>query len=192
MTTTLITGETWGEERDTVRAYFLEQSDRPMAELRPRLEAARRDFDAAIENVSDAQAAFAPGTGEGEDAWGIVEVLRHIGRIEPTMAERIRLLAAGQSAVGIVRAEPSYLADVARVADLRRVLDQSYATLQSALATLDGTENVDTMDTHRQFGDLNCRGWVALHAAHLADHARQIQRIRALPGFPKAQTSSRT
>src|SRR5829696_561098 len=99
--TTPITGETWGENAERVRAYFLEQSERPMPELRPQLEAVREEFNAALDNVSDAQAAFAPSTGEGEEAWGIAEVLRHIGRVEPTMAERIRRLAGGQSAAGL-------------------------------------------------------------------------------------------
>jgi hypothetical protein len=184
--TTLITGETWGDNVEGARGYLLEQSEQPLGTLKGGLEAAREDLRAALEGVTEAQAQFTPPAGEGEDAWGIAEVLRHIASIEPIMAERVRLLGSGQSADGITRTHPGYLEAVEsrRLADLKPALDRSYADLLAAIQSIDGHERLDTLAAHRRFGELNCRGWVALHTLHLQDHARQIERLKHQPGYP--------
>jgi hypothetical protein len=111
-------------------------------------------------------------------------VLRHIASIEPIMAERVRLLGSGQSADGITRTHSGYLAAVEtrRLGDLQHQLDRSYAGLLAAIEAIDGRERLDTMAAHRRFGELNCRGWVALHTLHLQDHARQIERLKQQSG----------
>jgi hypothetical protein len=186
--TTLITGETWGENIEAVRAYLLSEAGQPFAELRPKLDAARSELSASLDSVSDAQAQFTPGTGEGEDAWGIAEVLRHIGTIEPTMARRVRLLGSGESTEELPRGQPGYMADVdsRQISELRPMLARSYAELLGAITLIEGHERLDTLAAHRRFGELNCRGWVALHTLHLRDHARQIGSIKHLPGYPAA------
>lgn len=186
--TTPITGETWGEDVETVRAYLLREAEQPLGVLRLKLDAAREELRAALEGVSEVQAQFTPASGEGEDAWGIAEVLRHIASIEPIMAQRVRLLGNGQSADGISRTHPGYLTDVdtRRRADLVPMLKQSYAALLGAIAEIDGREHLETVAAHRRFGELSCRGWVALHTLHLQDHARQIAKIKALAGYPLA------
>ena len=45
-------------------------------------------------------------------------------------------------------------------------------------------------DPHRRFGDLNCRGWVALQTIHLQDHARQIANIKAMAGYPLTRSEA--
>jgi hypothetical protein len=179
--TTLITGETWGDNVDGARSYLLEQSEQPLGALRERLEAARQEFRSALSGVSETQAQYTPpaGEGEGEEAWGIAEVLRHIASIEPIMAQRVRLLGTGQSADNITRTHSGYLSAVESrsLADLRPLLERSYADLLGAIDAIDGHERLDTLAAHRRFGELNCRGWVALHTLHLQDHARQIERL---------------
>ncbi len=183
---TLITGQTWGDNVDSVRAYLLREAEQPFGVLRPKLGATWREFGASLERVSDAQAQFIPASGEGEDAWGIAEVLRHVASIQPIMEQRVRLLGTGQSADGIARTHSGYLAhvDTRRITDLLAALDQSYADLVDAIATIDGRERLDTLAAHRRFGELNCRGWIAMHTLHLQDHARQIGRIKRMNGYP--------
>jgi DinB family protein len=185
---TLITGETWGDNVDGVHAFLLSEAERPLAELRASLETVRQEFRAALDGVSETQAQFTPASGEGEDAWGIAEVLRHIASIEPIMAERVRLLGSGQSADGITRTHPGYLTavDTRQIADLRTLLAQTYRQLLDAITAIAGHERLDTLAPHRRYGDLNCRGWIALHTSHLRDHTRQITRLKQLPTYPPA------
>jgi hypothetical protein len=186
--TQLVTGAVWGEEVDPVRAYLLREADEPFAALRPKLDAARSEFNAALEGVTDQQAQFRPTTGEGEDAWGIAEVLRHVATIEPIMADRVRLLGTGESLDALPRGVPGYMADVdtRQLTELQQTLGRSYASLLEAIAAIDGHERLDTLAEHRRFGELNCHGWVALHTLHLRDHAQQIGKIKAMPGYPTA------
>jgi DinB family protein len=185
---TLITGETWGENVDGVHAFLLSEAERPLDDLRASLDTVRQEFRAALDGVSEAQGQFTPGSGEGEDAWGIAEVLRHIASVEPIMAERVRLLGSGQSADGITRTHPGYLTavDTRQMADLRTLLAQTYQQMLDAIAVIAGHERLDTQAPHRRYGDLNCRGWVALHTMHLRDHTRQITRLKHLMSYPPA------
>jgi len=181
-----ITGETWGDNVEIVRAHLLREAEQPLRVLQPRLAQARRELLAVVDGVSDHQGQFAPPSGEGEDAWGIAEVLRHIASVEPIMAQRVRLLGSGLSIESLPRTTPGYLEDVAtrRVSELRTILDQTGIELEKAIQTIDGTERLDTPAAHRRFGELNCRGWVALHTVHLQDHAHQIARLKQLPDYP--------
>jgi hypothetical protein len=185
-TTSLITGQTWGDNVDAVRAYLLGQSEEPLPALRARLDAARQEFRAALDGVSETQAQFTPASGEGEDAWGIAEVLRHIASIEPIMADRVRLLGQGQPTDSLTQTHPGYLkaVETRELSALRLLLDQSSAALLAAIDTIQGHERLDTQTPHRRFGPLNCRGWIALHTLHLQDHARQITRLKQTPGYP--------
>ena len=180
-----ITGEIWGDRIEEPTAYIAVQSQRPFTELRPALQAARDALSAAIEGVTEAQAAFRPASGEGEDAWGIAEVLRHIGTMDVIFAQRIRQLGKGEP-VDVQATYPGFMENVETrdIAELRDILHRSYETLLDAIGAIDGRERLDATDTHRRFGPLNCRGWVVMHTLHIEDHARQIGKIKALTGYP--------
>jgi hypothetical protein len=182
-----ITGETWGDQIDPVRAFLRAESDEPFAVLVPKAEQAHRDLRAALDGVSEAQAEFRPGVGEGEDAWGIAEVLRHIISVENIMAERLRALGAG-APLNLKPGYAGYMEDVEtrHLPELITAVTSSRETLLAAIREIDGHERLDTVNEHRRFGDLNCRGWLAMHTLHLADHARQIGKIKQLAGYPAA------
>ena len=38
---------------------------------------------------------------------------------------------------------------------------------------------------HPFFGDLNCKEWAAFVYVHSRDHADQIEKVKAAPGFPR-------
>jgi len=186
--TNLITGETWGDEVESVRAHILAQSAQPFAVLLPELAASRAELLAALEGVTDEQAEFRPGSGEGEEAWGIAEVLLHFASIETIMAERSRLLGAGDSVEDLTPTYPGYMESIEtrRLPDLIGAVNVSHASLLAAVADVEGHERLDAVAAHRRFGELNCRGWLVMHGLHLRDHARQVNRIKALDGFPTA------
>ena len=185
--TNLITGETWGDEIDSVRAYLLEESRLPFEQLLPKFDTARAELIGALDGVSEAQGQYRPGSGEGEEAWGIAEALRHVASIEVIMADRLRQIGAGQSA-SVKATYPGFMEDVTtrRLPELVEELRQSRAALLAAIESIDGHESLETVDTHRRFGELNCRGWLAMHTLHMRDHARQIVRIKAQDGYPGA------
>src|SRR5581483_12450091 len=96
MTDELITGEVFGRENEAPSAYLQAQAQKPFAELLAPYEASHANLVAVLQGVSDAQARFKPGSGEGEDAWGIAQVIGHISGSEVRMAKRIRNLALGE------------------------------------------------------------------------------------------------
>ncbi|MBV9547467.1 MAG: DinB family protein, partial [Chloroflexi bacterium] len=104
--TASITGETWGDVIEPVREYLLNESKQPLAALRPKLEAAHRGLLESLEGVSNEQAQVRPAEGEGEDAWGIAEVLRHVASAQALMAERVRLLGSGESTESLRPSQP--------------------------------------------------------------------------------------
>jgi hypothetical protein len=95
------------------------------------------------------------------------------------MAERVRLLGSGQSTDSLRPSSSGamYGVDSRDLSELRSALDRSYTGLRSAVDEIDGHERLDTLAAHRRFGELNCRGWIALHTLHLQDHARQIDKL---------------
>jgi len=168
-----------------VRAHLLKESERPLAELRPKLAEAHQALLGALEGVSEGQAEFTPAVGEGEDAWGIAEVLRHLASVEVIMADRVRQLGTGEP-LNLKATYPGFMESVEtrRLPELVDIVGQSYQRLGAAIDDVDGHERLDTLDSHRRFGQLNCRGWVAMHTLHLQDHARQIGKIKAMDGYP--------
>jgi hypothetical protein len=186
MTTTPITGETWGDEIEPVKAYLAEEAKQPLSALKAKLENSRRTLLAAVEGVSEAQGQFRAGSGDSEEDWGIAEALRHIASVEAIMADRIRGLGTGQPAT-LKATYPGFMEDVATrsIRQLEVELEQSRAALFKAIDEIDGHERLDTVDAHRRFGELNCRGWLAMHALHEQDHARQVGKIKAHPDYPR-------
>jgi hypothetical protein len=180
-----ITGDTWGDVIDPVREHLLQLSEQPFAVLRPQLDEAHRGLVAALEGVSEGQAAFTPAVGEGEDAWGIAEVLRHLASVEMIMADRVRQLGTG-APLQLQSTYPGFMESVEtrQLPELIETVERSHAALGAAVAEIEGHERLDTRDAHRRFGELNCRGWVAMHTLHLQDHTRQIGKIKAMPGYP--------
>ncbi|MSQ23126.1 MAG: DinB family protein [Chloroflexi bacterium] len=180
-----ITGETWGDVIEPVRELLLQEAALPFSALRPKLAAARQDLLNAIEGISEQQAAFRPPTGEGEAAWGIAEALRHVASVEAIMADRIRQLGSGQP-LQLTPTYPGYMeaVDTRRLPELAAAITTSHTALLAAVAEIEGHERLDTFDTHRRFGELNCRGWLVMHGLHEQDHARQIEKIKRLDGYP--------
>ncbi len=185
MTTTPITGEVFGQERDAPRAYLLAESQKQFSELRSAMEMAQQALRAALAGVTEAQARFEPGgAGEGEDAWGIAQILRHISGAQSRNAVRLRSLALATDAPAGAAA-PQNAEDTRTIEDLRAALDESYKALLDAVAEVEGKERLDTTFTHTFFGDLNCRGLFALQTLHANDHARQIDRVKSHPEYPR-------
>jgi hypothetical protein len=182
MTNELITGEVFGKENEAARAHLLAEAEKPFSQLRePYLESLARLI-GAMQGVSDAQAAFHPAGGEGEAAWGIRQILEHLSGSETRMAKRIRNLALGEE-MGPPAPAPE---GVRSMKELSAAMEEAHRTVLDAVAAVDGREGLEKTWAHPFFGEINCRGVFALQALHENDHARQIERLKAMPGFPTA------
>lgn len=173
------------EGRERVRSYLVSQAEKKsFEELRPAVTEARVQLYAAVEGLSEAQAEYRP-AGEGEDAWCVKDVLRHCIHEEEGVALRIRALALGDPARGSSLGRVIGRKD-ATLADLVRDLKAANFALEHAVGSVEGKERLDTTSPHPWFGELNCRAWYLFQRVHDMDHTRQIEKIKADPGFPKA------
>jgi hypothetical protein len=180
----LITGEKFGEEREAPRAHLLAEAQKPFGELRGDLIEAQSKLRGALQGVTDGQSRFQPKGGEGEDAWGIAQVLRHLGGSEGRMAKRILNLGRGDE-MGAPAPQPGD-DDPRSLDELKQGLDEGYKALFDAAAAVEGSEDLERTWNHPFFGEINCRAVFALQTLHVNDHARQIERLKAMPDFPKA------
>jgi hypothetical protein len=173
------------EERERVRSYLVSQAEKKtFAELKPAVEQAREGVFAELRGVSEEQARFSP-PGEGEGAWSIIDVLRHLVFEEEAVALRVRALGLGDEA------RPSRLGRVvgrrdASFAELIGALRAARLALNHAVESIEGKERLDTTAPHPWFGELNCRAWYLFQRVHDDDHARQIQSIKSHGEFPRA------
>jgi hypothetical protein len=76
--------------------------------------------------------------------------------------------------------------DPRSLAELKQGVEDSYQALVGAANAIAGSENLEPTWNHPMFGELNCRAVVALQTMHTNDHARQVARLKAMPGFPSA------
>jgi len=184
--TTPITGEVWGDEVERSRAYILEQAERPFAELRPGFEEAYARFTGQLSEVTDGQATFKPGRGDGEEDYSIAEVTRHIIQIFPLMSARVRALARGEEAPPTQGPGSLGGHEGVPLSQLKGFLSEARSELLAGVASIEGQERLETTMAHRLFGDLNCRGWLAMTILHVEDHARQIGKVKAHQAYPQA------
>jgi hypothetical protein len=180
----LITGEKFGAERAAPRAHLLAEAQKPFSELQADLAAAHDNLRSVLQGVTDPQSRFQPSSGEGEDAWGIAQVLRHLGGSEGRFAKRVLNLGRGDE-MGAPAPQPGD-DDPRSLEELKKGIEESYQALLGAANAVAGSENLEPTWNHPMFGELNCRAVFALQSLHTNDHARQIARLKAMPDFPKA------
>ncbi len=175
-------------ERERVRSYLVGQAEKKtFAELRPTVDEARAAFLAELEGVSETQAAYRPTEGgEGEGAWGIAEVVRHLIQSEERVGRAVQRLGTGGPPGE--KAVPGRLVghEGETMPQLLEALKGSRAQLLQAAESIDGKEDLGPASDHPFFGPLNCRAWFLFQRVHDIDHTRQIQKTKAEAGYPKA------
>ena len=183
MATTPITGEVWAQEdadRQRGRDFLLAEARKPLNDIKASVEASRSRLLVELEGVSEAQAAFAPPGGEGEDAWGIAQVLAHLATNQTWITERVKAIAAGETPQRGQRPVTEGL----RVLELVELLHRTQQDLLTAVDAIDGSERLDVLARHPHFGELNCCSWFRLQALHEEDHARQVVKIKSHREYP--------
>ncbi len=175
----MTTRDAFGEQR----ARLLEQgATLPWAAIWQRLAARRAALIGATLGVSDAQAAWRPPRGEGEEAWSIAEVLRHLITATPNITAIIEATAAGATELK----DPPGAISVAdaTVDELREQLVAVSEQLLSVGRRIPAELNNDVTVPHAFFGPLPCRSWPLFQALHDGMHIAQIENLKSAEGYP--------
>jgi hypothetical protein len=191
MTSEPLTGVVYGEEpaRERTRAFLLQEAARPLAEILASVVLAHTAFEASLQGVSAAQAAFHP-PGVGEDAFSIAQIARHVAGSGAIMAERLRAIGLGEQPTRTT--SPGNFGDLTAesLPALMEPLRAVPASLQASVAAITGRERLDSTTRHPMFGELNWRAYLRLIGLHVEDHIRQVEQIKASAGYPRARGSA--
>jgi len=166
--------------RDYLVGYAAEH-DWP--ELWPKVAAARAALAAELVGVTEEQANWRPPSGEGEAAWSISEVTRHVLTYTANVSTIVEATAAGKETAkdppGALRPEQSET-----LAELLSELVAASVSFAGLPQRVQSPANLETTVRHAGFGPLNSRSWFLFPSVHDGDHTRHIQALKAMPGFP--------
>lgn len=177
------------DRRAMVIAFVRDGGAKPPEELETIVQEGHDELFAALDGVSEAQAAFKPSA----DDWSILELMAHVvtvKRITPTLS---RNLAARQLPPGFgpqfEEAKAQDGVTVARfetLAEARTAAQAAHDDLLGFIRDVHQSADVEMTFKHYIFGALNSREWAAFQRIHDGDHTPQIGSIKASPGYPAA------
>ena len=167
------------EARQQVVGYVRHQASKSKDDLLALVDRAEGVIDRSVEGVSEAQAQFCPAPGE----WSVAEVLRHVEASMRGSAGLVRALAAGEKASAKMVDPP--MEDARQtLAQLRPGVARSFDELRAAVEALPEGAASGATAYHPFFGDLTSKEWAAFSYVHARDHADQIEKVKADPGYP--------
>jgi hypothetical protein len=167
------------------KAYIDRKSQEDPAAIRDAILEGQAQLLRAIDGLSAEQASFKP----ADDVWSVLEVLSHVVTAKDGVGRICERLGRGETVAGHGPEGERRQDGITR--ETFDSLDGARSALETAhIALLEFAEqrlvNADQQPTynHFVFGDLNCRGWAAFQRVHDADHALQIEQVKAAPGYP--------
>jgi DinB superfamily len=152
-----------------------------------------------VQRLTQPQIAYKP----TPEAWSVGEVLHHLILIEVSVSKLFnKLIKENQQVIGasdVMRIEDmTYGADRPQQApefgipahgwpfgDLLTELTATRERTTQTLAKYAGDDPSELRWTHQRFGDMGMSHWVRFIGLHEGHHLRQIERIIAIPGFPR-------
>ncbi|MBI5948757.1 MAG: DinB family protein [Chloroflexi bacterium] len=155
-----------------------QQGRQSNAELGARLREMEARTFAAIEGLSEAQAAYRPAPAE----WPI---LGHLAHMVDTLESCV--IVAGDLAAGRQPPRDRLLEKEYALAPLdgsTARLRQAFAEADAWLAGLPAAKDGAAMLAHGVFGQLNHREWAAFMIFHVGMHTGQVKAMRDAAGFP--------
>jgi hypothetical protein len=166
--------------------YIQHNAKKDGAAVRELVEQGHAQISGQLAGMSEAQGAFKPAPGE----WSALELMAHVVTAKRGVARICARLARGEevSRFGGEGEEQDGITGggFASLAEARAAMDAAHAEL---LAFVDGgLPGADEAARYRHFlfGDLNCREWAVFQRVHDGDHANQVEKIKAAPGYPAA------
>jgi hypothetical protein len=170
-------------DASAVRQRLLDYGARDFVDLWPEVMAQRAALLVALDGVTEEQVVWRPGTGDGEDAWSILEVAQHLLGWTWNIAGIIEATGNGRTERKL---PPGYIeprSDVT-LAQVREELTRATMSFATAPERLPDPPDLDTTVEHGTFGPMNCRMWFAMACIHDGNHTRQIEALKHAEGFP--------
>ena len=171
------------DARQQVVGYLKHQAAKSTSDLLALVDRAAGWIEQSLAGMSDSQARFRP----SPDEWSVADVLRHVDASMRGTARIIEALAAGKGAE-VNTHEPSLASLVddtgQTLAELRDGVARAYDEVRAAVKAIPDGPAAAATAFHPFFGDLNCKEWAAFVYVHSRDHADQIDKVKADPGFP--------
>lgn len=176
-----------GKEREDwakMRGYILAQAERyTPVQYWPRLLEQRAQLIQLLHGVTPEQAKWRPPTGEGEDAWSIVEIAQHVLQWTENIIQVNHAFLEEREATKLPSGylDPDPKAVLSEVHDA--LVESSHELAETLLYVANRADPARTVE-HSRFGELNARQWFVLGRVHDMDHIRQIEGLKQTEGFP--------
>jgi len=142
----------------------------------------------AITGLSDAQALFKL----SESEWSILDAMAHVVTTKRVVVGLCANLGRGERPPGIgpeweeERAQDGITIErFTAIADARAAAETAHGELIGLIRGFDAATDLEVRFRHYIFGALNAREWSVFQRIHDGDHTPQIERLRAVPGFPQ-------
>lgn len=182
-----MTVEMPNETRERVTGYISHNVGKGDDAIRSLAQQGHEQVLASIDGLSDEQATFKP----GPDDWSVLQTMRHIVAGKEGTARVCAMLARGERPgdVGgegqdVNQRDEARREKFASLSEAREAAIAAHRELLEFVNTLSADSDMDATYPHQFFGELNCREWAVFQRVHDADHAQQIDAIKASDGFP--------
>ena len=177
------------ERREWVISFVRENAKTSPAAIEALLHEGHAELFAALEGVSEAQAAYKP----APDDWSILEVIAHEVTVKDSLGRLMTVMATGSLPPGIgpqfeeAKAQDGLI--ITRFDTLAEARAAAQAAHDRAVAFVRGIgdhTNTEVTFRHFYFGAFNAREWPVFLRVHDGDHTPHIGKIKATPGYPPA------
>jgi hypothetical protein len=175
--------------RERLVSYFKHQAAKGTGAIEEAVAEGHEQFIGLLDGISEEQARFKPSA----EVWSILEVLQHAATTKRELALLCAALSRGETYehLGPEGEEASTQDGIMRVqfnslAEARSATESAHGVLMAFIDGLSPNADLEARYKHFIFGALNCREWAVFQRVHDGDHARQIEKIKAAPGFPSA------
>lgn len=176
------------EVRERVVSYLKHQASKSAQEIKEAVREGHEGLLAVLDGTSEGQARFKPSV----EVWSVLEVLQHVATTKRELALLCTALARSETYRGLgPEGEKAATQDgISRMqfrslAEARSATESTHGELMAFIDSLTPEADLDARYSHFIFGALNCREWAVFQRLHDGDHARQIEQIKAAPGFPR-------
>lgn len=173
--------------RDRVIAFIHETARRSPSEIEAVVQEGQRELLAAIEGVSETQAAYKPGA----DDWSILELMAHEVSVRQVIGALAGSLRNGALPPGFgphfeeAKSQDGLIVTrFETLAQARVAAQTAHDAIVAFVRGFDESVNTDVTFRHYYFGAFNAREWPVFLRLHDGDHTSHIAKIKAAAGYP--------